>query len=81
MVKPKFRTSIEDQLNMIAEGKADYGKVVGKFINNMQHKYLNFVKNIDAMDSVFQWSFTNFIPNKKQTSRCILILYHIIYKS
>lgn len=74
-----MRTTIEDQLNMIAEGKDDYENVVGKVINNIQQKYLNFIKNIDAMDSEFQCSFTYFIPNKKLFSRYILIFYHIIY--
>lgn len=65
-------STIEDQLSLIASGKASYDKIVGQIINAVRKKYLYFVKNINGMDSVFTCAFISFSATGKAFSRYII---------
>lgn len=70
LVEPTMRSTIEDQLNLIAKGEANYDRVLRQTIEAFRQKYLYFVKSIEAMDSLFEVSFTTLAATGKALSRC-----------
>lgn len=69
LVEPTMRSTIEDQLNLIAKGEANYDRVLRQTIEAFRQKYLYFVKSIEAMDSLFEVSFTTLAASGKALSR------------
>lgn len=67
-----MRSTIEDQLNLIAKGEANYERVLRQTIEAFRQKFLYFVKSIEAMDSLFEVSFTTLAATGKALSRYIL---------
>lgn len=65
---------MEEQLNLIARGEADFLKVLGEVIKLFKKKYQFFTKNIEDMDSLFEVSFTPLADSGKALSRWGLIL-------
>lgn len=68
-----MRSTIEDQLNLIAKGEANYDRVLRQTIEAFRQKYLYFVKSIEAMDSLFEVSFTTLAATGKALSRYLYL--------
>lgn len=60
---------MEEQLNLIARGEADFLKVLGDVLKLFKKKYQFFTKNIEDMDSLFEVSFTPLADSGKALSR------------
>jgi DNA topoisomerase III len=70
LVLPTMRSAVEKQLNLIAQGVADY-RAVTKHANEIfRLKFLYFVTNITNMDSLFEVSFSSLAESGKAHSRC-----------
>ncbi|CAG0884439.1 unnamed protein product, partial [Darwinula stevensoni] len=70
LVLPTMRAAVEKQLNLIAHGQADLSAVLDHNIEVFKQKFHYFVKNIDAMDSLFEVSFSPLADSGKPLSRC-----------
>ena len=71
LVLPTMRSAVEEQLNLIAVGKADFGAVLNHTIEVFKHKFLFFVKNIEGMDQLFEVSFSPIATSGKALSRYV----------
>lgn len=60
---------MEEQLNLIARGEANFDKVLGDVLKLFKKKYQFFTKNIEDMDSLFEVSFTPLSETGKAMSR------------
>ncbi|KAI4466663.1 prokaryotic dna topoisomerase [Holotrichia oblita] len=58
LVLPTMRSALEEQLNLIALGKANFNAVLQHTVEIFRLKFQYFVKNIDAMDQLFEASFS-----------------------
>ncbi|XP_046394750.1 DNA topoisomerase 3-beta-1 [Ischnura elegans] len=70
LVLPTMRSAVEEQLNLIAHGKADYVAVLQHTVEIFKLKFLYFVKNIEGMDQLFEASFSPLATASKLLSRC-----------
>ncbi|XP_050303621.1 DNA topoisomerase 3-beta-1 [Anthonomus grandis grandis] len=70
LVLPTMRSAVEEQLNLIAAGKANFNAVLKHTIDIFKLKFQYFVKNIDAMDQLFEVSFSPLSASGKAHSRC-----------
>lgn len=61
---------MEEQLNLIAMGKANFSAVLKHTIDIFKLKFQYFVSNIDAMDQLFEVSFSPLSASGKAHSRC-----------
>jgi DNA topoisomerase-3 len=57
LASPFTRKAVENQLDLIATGKADHAEVVRHALEQFALKYAHFVKNVDAVDSLFELKF------------------------
>lgn len=64
-----MRSAVEQQLNLIAHGKADYEAVLHHGINIFHLKFKYFVQNIAGMDELFEVSFSPLAASGKPLSR------------
>jgi len=69
LVKPTMRAAIEEQLNLIAHGKADFNAVLEHTINTFTAKFKYFVEHIQAMDELFEVSFSPLASSGRPISR------------
>jgi len=69
LVKPTMRAALEQQLNLIAEGRADCTAVLQHAIDIFTRKFKYFVDNILAMDELFESSFSSLASSGKPLSR------------
>jgi len=60
---------VEQQLNLIAAGKADFDAVLQHGINIFHLKFKYFVLNIGGMDELFEVSFSPLSASGKAMSR------------
>ncbi len=67
---PKMRSQVEEQLNLIAQGKANFKDVLKHTLKIFELKFHFFVKNILLMDSLFEDSFSTLSSMGKPMSRC-----------
>ncbi|RNA45016.1 DNA topoisomerase 3-beta-1 [Brachionus plicatilis] len=67
---PKMRSQVEEQLNLIALGKANYLDVLKHTLKIFEQKFHFFVQNIPFMDSLFEDSFSSLSATGKPMSRC-----------
>lgn len=67
---PKMRSQVEEQLNLIACGKANYKLVLQHTLKIFEQKFHFFVQNISHMDSLFEDSFSSLSSMGKPMSRC-----------
>jgi DNA topoisomerase III len=67
---PKMRSQVEEQLNLIALGKAYYKDVLQHALKIFEQKFHFFVQNILFMDSLFEDSFSSLSAMGKPMSRC-----------
>lgn len=70
LVLPTMRNAVEKQLNSIARGEGDFHSILKNAIEMYRWKFLYFVQNIDAMDSLFEVSFQPLSESGKAFSRC-----------
>lgn len=54
----QVRAHVEQQIALVADGKADKGAVVEHALQQFLQKFLFFVENIQRMDSLFEASFS-----------------------
>ena len=72
-----MRAAIEEQLNLIAHGRADFNAVVRHAADTFLRKFRYFVENILAMDELFEVSFSSLAASGKPLSRYVVT--HKIY--
>ncbi|XP_053691267.1 DNA topoisomerase 3-beta [Sabethes cyaneus] len=70
LVLPSMRSAVEQQLNLIAHGSADYSSVLKHAVEIFRLKFLYFVRNIGSMDILFEASFSSLSSAGKSLSRC-----------
>lgn len=70
LVLPTMRSAVEEQLNLIALGKADFNSVLQHTIEIFQLKFQYFVKNIQGMDELFEVTFSPLSATGRPLSRC-----------
>uniref|UniRef100_T1JEW7 DNA topoisomerase n=1 Tax=Strigamia maritima TaxID=126957 RepID=T1JEW7_STRMM len=70
LVLPTMRTAVEEQLNLIAQGKQDFEAVLQHTLTVFKLKFLYFVTNITGMDELFEVSFSSLADSGKAFSRC-----------
>ena len=58
LVFPDVRAAIESFCDLIAKGKASKEAVVAHSIKNFQKKFIHFTSNINAMDALFEATFS-----------------------
>jgi len=64
-----MRSAVEEQLNLIAHGQANYAAVLQHTVEIFKQKFLYFVKNIEGMDQLFEVSFSPLAASGKAHSR------------
>jgi DNA topoisomerase-3 len=69
LVLPTMRSAVEEQLNLIAHGQANFTAVLQHTVEIFKQKFLYFVKNIDGMDQLFEVSFYPLAASGKAHSR------------
>ena len=70
---PTMRSAVEQQLNLIAEGKADFDSVLRHTLEIFTAKFKYFVNNIGGMDNLFEVSFSPLSDSGKPLSRLVLL--------
>ena len=70
LVKPTMRSAVEKQLDLIAQGKADFQSVLSHTLEIFKMKFHYFVKNITGMDQLFEVSFSSLADSGRPFSRC-----------
>lgn len=69
LVLPTMRSAVEEQLNLIARGQANFTAVLQHTVEIFKQKFLYFVKNIEGMDQLFEVSFSPLAASGKAHSR------------
>jgi DNA topoisomerase-3 len=64
-----MRSAVEKQLNLIAVGKADFKAVLLHTLDVFRNKFIYFVKSIEAMDQLFEVSFSTLADSGRPFSR------------
>lgn len=70
LVLPTMRSAVEEQLNLIALGNANFNAVLKHAIKIFQQKFNYFVGNINLIDQLFEVSFSALSESGKKHSRC-----------
>jgi DNA topoisomerase-3 len=70
LCKPKMRSQVEEQLSLIALGKANYQDVLKHTLDIFELKFHFFVQNVQLMDALFEDSFSTLTSMGKPFSRC-----------
>lgn len=69
LVLPTMRSAVEEQLNLIALGRADFHAVLLHTVEIFKQKFHYFVQSIEAMDQLFEVSFSPLSASGKAHSR------------
>lgn len=64
-----MRSAVEEQLTLIALGKADFHSVLHHTLKIFMLKFHYFVQNITGMDELFEVSFSPLSESGKPMSR------------
>ena len=70
LVHPQMRSAVEEQLDLIAHGKANFKSVLKHTLDVFKLKFQYFVKNIEGMDQLFECSFSSLADSGRPFSRC-----------
>ena len=70
LVRPSMRSAVEKQLDLIAQGKADFKSVLAHTLEIFKLKFHYFVNNITGMDQLFEVSFSTLANSGRPFSRC-----------
>ena len=70
LVHPQMRSAVEEQLDLIAQGRANFNSVLKHTLDIFKLKFAYFVSNIAGMDSLFEVSFSSLADSGKPLSRC-----------
>ncbi|XP_064424078.1 DNA topoisomerase 3-beta-1 [Latimeria chalumnae] len=70
LVLPTIRSAVEKQLNLIAQGKANYRQVLEHGLDIFKRKFHYFVDSITDMDELMEVSFSPLAATGKPLSRC-----------
>ncbi|KAI8513789.1 DNA topoisomerase 3-beta-1, partial [Branchiostoma belcheri] len=70
LVLPHMRSAVETQLNLIAQGKANFHAVLQHALDIFRLKFHYFVDSISDMDQLFEVSFSPLAASGKPLSRC-----------
>lgn len=70
LVLPTMRTAVEEQLNLIAKGQADYERVLQHALEIFRLKFIYFVQHIENMDHLFEDTFSSLASSGRNFSRC-----------
>ena len=70
LVLPTSRAEMEKELNEIASGKRQFREVLKNTLDEFRKKFLFFRDNINAMDELFQVSFSSLADSGKPLSKC-----------
>ena len=65
-----MRSAVEEQLDLIAHGKANFKSVLKHTLEVFKLKFQYFVKNIEGMDQLFEVSFSSLAESGRPFSRC-----------
>jgi DNA topoisomerase-3 len=77
LVLPTMRSAVEQQLNLIAMGKANYDAVLSHALNIFSQKYEYFVQHVGSMDELFEVSFSKLADTGRPMSRCGLCNHYM----
>lgn len=67
-----MRSAVEEQLNLIAVGRVDFHAVLQHTVEIFKQKFHYFVQSIDAMDQLFEVSFSPLSASGKSHSRFVI---------
>ncbi|VDK31961.1 unnamed protein product [Taenia asiatica] len=70
LVLPHMRRAVEEQLNRIATGEADFHRVLQFVLAIFTTKYRYFVEHIASMDQLFEVSFSSLAECGRPLTRC-----------
>ncbi|XP_063384723.1 DNA topoisomerase 3-beta-1 [Cydia fagiglandana] len=70
LVLPTMRSAVEEQLNLIALGRADFQAVLSHTTEIFRRKFQYFVRSIEGMDQLFEVNFSSLKASGKALSRC-----------
>jgi len=70
LVHPQMRSAVEEQLDLVATGKANFKSVLKHTLDVFKLKFQYFVKNIEGMDQLFECSFSSLADSGRPFSRC-----------
>ncbi|KAA3673979.1 DNA topoisomerase III [Paragonimus westermani] len=70
LVLPHMRRAVEEQLNCIARGEAQFDQVLQFVLAVFAAKYRYFIEHISAMDQLFEVSFSKLSESGRPLSRC-----------
>uniref|UniRef100_A0A8C9RW39 DNA topoisomerase n=1 Tax=Scleropages formosus TaxID=113540 RepID=A0A8C9RW39_SCLFO len=70
LVLPTIRSAVEKQLNLIAQGKANFQQVLQHTLDIFKRKFHYFVDSIASMDELMEVSFSPIAATGKPLSRC-----------
>lgn len=79
LVLPTMRSAVEEQLNLIAQGRADFHAVLQHTVEIFRLKFHYFVESIEAMDQLFEVSFSPLSASGKAHSRYKITTFFIIF--
>ena len=69
---------MEEQLNLIAHGKADFRAVLEHTLDTFTAKFKYFVEHIQSMDELFEVSFSPLAASGRPISRYSFAYAHIV---
>lgn len=70
LVHPQMRSAVEEQLDLIAHGRANFKSVLKHTLEIFKLKFQYFVSNISGMDQLFEVSFSTLAESGRPFSRC-----------
>lgn len=65
-----MRSAVEEQLNLIAKGMANYEQVLRHALEIFRLKFIYFVQHIENMDHLFEDTFSTLSASGRNFSRC-----------
>ncbi|CAO3621543.1 unnamed protein product [Cunninghamella blakesleeana] len=67
---PRMRSDMEQQLSLIALGKAGHQEVLSYFLHLFERKFTYFVKHVASMDELFEATFSPLAATGRPLSKC-----------